>query len=258
MTRRSGDSPLTLQSPRVGERERPGVLGDALQEALPQRRPADLRGALEEPRARRLDHLRGALALAGGAQAAAPSCLRGGASLVAAGGSVRIVSVKEKPSKNVTRQARMYGCWAPTGRRFTLLIERDFGDDLIQRTTFQIVGGRYVGAYEDFEGGVSESFSAETWDALKHVKLHDSKPCDSKDRGDASGPDDVAFLPRGALAYSCNELHIADANGDRLLEPAGTDVRNLAVTTTANSFNARLYWLVVAGNTQTPESLELT
>jgi hypothetical protein len=194
-----------------------------------------------------------------GASAAkkAPRCQRHGASLVAAQGSVRVVRVKEHPAANETRRERLLGCWAPTGRRFTLLVERDFGDDLQEHTDFEIVGGRFIGTVLDAQGGVSEDVNATVWDARTATKLHDSKPCDTLDRGDFGGVDDVVFLPGGGMAYTCNQLRIADAKGDRALEPPGTDVRNLAVSMNRRGFSPRLYWLVVNGPTQTPKSLDL-
>jgi len=77
------------------------------------------------------------------------------------------------------------------------------------------------------------------------------------EQGDFSGVEDAAFLPRGGLAYECGQLRLADAKGDRQLEPPGTDVRNLGVSANARGFNARLYWLVVTGATETPKSLDL-
>src|SRR3954454_22473173 len=119
------------------------------------------------------------LAVAAPAQAAAPSCQRAGAKLLAASGNARVVSVKEKPQNAETRRDRIYGCSATTGRRFTLFLQRDFGLDLIERAHIEIVDGRYIGIIRDFEGGARESRTAATWDAQKHVALRDSKPCDS-------------------------------------------------------------------------------
>jgi hypothetical protein len=197
------------------------------------------------------------LALAAPAHAASHSCLRDGAKLLAASGSVRVVSVKEKPSGNVTRRDRIFGCWVTTGRRFTMFESRDFGLDEIERDTFTIVDKRYAGVLSDFEGGASEARSAATYDVKARKALHDTAPCDEVDSGDFSGVDDVAFLLRGGLAYSCNRLRIADAHGDRELEPPGTDVRQLAVGADSFSFRARLYWTVVSGATETPKSLDL-
>jgi hypothetical protein len=197
------------------------------------------------------------LALAAPAHAASKSCLRDGGKLLAASGSVRVVSVKEKPSGNVTRRDRIYGCWVTTGRRFTMFESRDFGLDEIERDSFTIVDQRYAGALMDFEGGASEARSAATFDVKARKALHDTGPCDEVDSGDFSGVDDVAFLPKGGLAYSCNRLRIADSHGDRQLEPPGTDVRDLAVGDNSFGFNARLYWTVVTGMTETLKSLDL-
>jgi hypothetical protein len=134
---------------------------------------------------------------------------------------------------------------------------RDFGLDEIEHDSFAVVDGRYAGALMDFEGGVSEARSAATFDVKARKRLHTSAPCDEVDNGDFSGIDDVAFLPRGGLAYSCRRLRIADAHGDRELEPPGTDVRHLAVGGNTFGFNARLYWTVVSGATETLKSLDL-
>ncbi len=178
------------------------------------------------------------LAFPASAHAAAPSCQRDGGKLLAAAGNVRVVSVKEKPTQNQTRRDRVYGCWTSTGRRFTLFVAVDFGLDEIEHDSFTIVGNRYIGALRDFEGGASESKSSATWDAQKHKALYTSKPCDAVDQGDTSGIEDVVFLRNGAMAYSCQQLHLVNQQGDKLLEPAGTPVADLAA-----SF-ARLYWSV--------------
>jgi hypothetical protein len=177
------------------------------------------------------------LAVAAPAQAAAPSCQREGATLLAASGNARVVSVKEKAQHSETRRDRIYGCWTTTGRRFTLFLQRDFGLDLIERAHIEIVDGRYIGIIREFEGGASESQTAGTWDASKHVALRNSKPCDSVDIGDFSGVEDAVFYKNGGMAYSCNgNLRLTDAKGDRELEPQGAKVNSLAVS--SNSFNA--------------------
>jgi hypothetical protein len=171
------------------------------------------------------------------AHAAAPSCQRDGATLLAASGKARVVSVKEKPQHSETRRDRLYGCWTTTGRRFTLFLQRDFGLDLIERAHIEIVDGRYIGIIRDFEGGASESQTAGTWDASKHVAVRNSKPCDSVDIGDFSGIDDAVFYKNGGMAYSCNgSLRLTDGKGDREIEPQGSKVNSLAVS--SNSFNA--------------------
>src|SRR3954453_6773475 len=90
------------------------------------------------------------LAVAAPAHAAAKSCTREGAKLLAADGSVRVVSVKEKPHNSETRRDRIYGCWTSPGRRFTLFQARDFGLDSIERDSFEIIDGRYIGAIRHF------------------------------------------------------------------------------------------------------------
>ncbi|HEY6889949.1 MAG TPA: hypothetical protein VI300_19265 [Solirubrobacter sp.] len=177
------------------------------------------------------------LAVAAPAHAAAPSCQRDGATLLAASGNARVVSVKEKAQHSETRRVRVYGCWTTTGRRFTLFLQRDFGLDLIERAHIEIVDGRYIGIIREFEGGASESQTAGTWDASKHVALRNSKPCDEVSIGDFSGIDDAVFYKNGGMAYSCNgNLRLTDGKGDREIEPQGAKVNSLAVS--SNSFNA--------------------
>jgi hypothetical protein len=183
------------------------------------------------------------LAIAAPAQAAPKSCQRDGATLLAASGSARVVSVKEKAQNSETRRVRLYGCWTSTGRRFTLFLQRDFGLDLIERADIEIVGGRYIGVIREFEGGVSESRTAATWDASKHVAVRNTKPCDEVSTGDFSGVDDAAFYHGGGLAYSCNgSLRLSDNKGDRELEPQGAKVTQLAVSANSQNFGERLYY----------------
>jgi hypothetical protein len=186
-----------------------------------------------------------AFAVAAPAQAAAPSCSRGGATQLAASGKVRVVTVKEKPQNSESRRERVYGCWTTTGRRFTLFVARDFGLDLIERDHFEIVGGRFIGAIRDFEGGVSESQTAATWDAQKHKAAHDTKPCNEVSSGDFSGVEDAVFFRNGGIAYTCfKQARIVDGKGDRALEPAGASVTQLAVSANAHNFSERLYYTV--------------
>ena len=184
------------------------------------------------------------LAVAAPAEAA-KSCQREGAKLLAADGRVRIVSVKERAQNSETRRDRIYGCWTTTGRRFTLFLQRDFGLDLIERAQFEIVDGRYIGAIRQFEGGVSESLSAATWDAQNHRLVHDSKPCDEVSAGDTSGVLDAVFFHGGGMAYTCwGHIHLADGKGDRELEPAGTRADHLGISRNAHGFSERLYYTV--------------
>jgi len=188
------------------------------------------------------------------AQAAPKSCQREGAKLLAASGSVRVVSVREKAQNAETRRDRIYGCWTSTGRRFTLFLQRDFGLDLIERADIDIVDRRYIGVIRDFEGGASESRTAATWDAQKHAALRNSKPCDEVSSGDFGGVEDAVFFKGGGLAYSCaGGLRISDNKGDRELEPAGAKVSRLAVSASNRNFGPRLYWAADA----TLKSLDL-
>ena len=185
------------------------------------------------------------LIIAPAAHAAAPSCTRDGGRLPASGGSVRIVSVKEKPQHSETRRDRVYGCWTSTGRRFTLFQSRDFGLDSIERDHYEILDGRYIGAIREFEGGVSESRIAATWDAQKHVAVRNTKPCDEVTSGDFYGVEDAVFFHGGGIAYtSWQQSRIVDGKGDRQLEPTGTRVSQLAVSKNAHGFGERLYYTV--------------
>jgi hypothetical protein len=194
-----------------------------------------------------------ALLVAAPAHAATKSCTRDGGKLLAASGSVRVVSVKERPRNSETRRDRVYGCRTTDGRRFTMLESRDFGLDLIQRDAFAIVSGRYVGVISDFEGGVSESRSAAVYDTATRRRIHDSSACDANDGPDFSGIEDAVFFKGGGMAYACNRLRIADGKGDRELEPAGTVVTHLAVASNTRGFGPRLYWTAGA----TLKSLDL-
>jgi hypothetical protein len=198
-----------------------------------------------------------ALALSAAAAEAAPNCSRGGGKVVAASAKVRVIAIANKPKNQESRRDHILGCRVATGKRFELFFARDFGLDLIERDDYEIVEERYIGVIRDFEGGVSESRTAATYDTFTRKKLRNSGPCDSVDTGDFSGVEDAAFLPRGGLAYACGRLRISDSKGDRELEPPGTDVRNLAVSFNTRGFNSRLYWVVVAGAATTAKSLDL-
>jgi hypothetical protein len=186
------------------------------------------------------------LAVAAPAATAAPkSCTRDGGRLLAANGGVRVVSVKEKPRNAETRRDRIYGCWTSTGRRFTLFEARDFGLDSIERDSFEIIDGRYIGAIRHFENGASEGRSAATFDAQKHAAVFSTKPCDEVSSGDFTGVEDVAFLKGGGIAYTCwQRSHIIDGKGDRALEPDGTRVTGLAVSRNRWGYGERLYYTV--------------
>src|SRR3954451_1051157 len=148
------------------------------------------------------------LLLAAPAHAAPKSCMREGGALLAASGTVRVVSVKEKARNAETRRSRIYGCRMTDGRRFTMFLSRDFGLDLIQREGFTIVDGRYVGVISDFEGGVSESRTAAVYDARTRRRIHASTACDSVDFGDFSGVQDAVFFSGGGMAYTCSRLRV--------------------------------------------------
>ena len=189
------------------------------------------------------------------AHAAAKSCTREGAKLLAASGNARVVAVKEKPQNSETRRDRVYGCWTTTGRRFTMFQSRDFGLDSIERDRFEIVDGRYIGVIRHFEGGASESRTAGTWDARGRKAVFNTKPCDNVNAGDFTGVVDAVFFRNGGIAYTCQgQSHIVDGKGDRALEPNGTNVTNLAVASNSHWFGPVLYYTV---NDTTPKSLKL-
>ena len=198
-----------------------------------------------------------ALGLAAAQAGAAPSCSRGGGTILAASERTRVVSIPNRPRNAETRRDHILGCRVPTGRRFELFYSRSFGLDLIEHDTFEIVEDRWIGALRTFEGGVSESRTAATYDTFTRTKLRDSGPCDNVDTGDFSGVEDAAFLSRGGLAYACGRLRISDRLGDRQLEPPGSDVRQLGVSRNTRGFNSRLYWVVVTGGVAQPRSLDL-
>ncbi len=87
------------------------------------------------------------------------------------------------------------------------------------------------------------------------MAVHNTKPCDDDSSGDFDGVEDAVFFHGGGMAYACSkQAHIADAHGDRLLEPAGTHVTQLAVARdSSQGFGDRLYYLV----SETPKSLAL-
>ena len=185
--------------------------------------------------------------LASAAEAKTPSCTRGGAKLEAADGKVRVVRKKLELTKQRTRREALMACWTSSGKRKTIVLEEDLGDDLVTHSALEIVDERYVGIVTDFVGGVSDSRSAAVWDAKTRRRLHASKACDV-DQGDFSGVDDVAFLPRGGMAMSCRKLLLFRTGATKTpeqLEAGG--VRSLAVTRHSHFFIARLYWTLEDG-----------
>jgi hypothetical protein len=188
-------------------------------------------------------------ALPATADAKAPSCLRGHAKLEQASGSVRIVRVKAHRQSNQTRHENLLACWVKTGKRITLAQEIDLGDDNRASTAVEIVDGRYAGVLAVNEGGVSISAAGRVYDVRTRRLLHDTSACDKLDRGDYTGPDDVAFLEGGGLAFTCNQLIVyrkAKSPAEQL-EPLGTDVHQLAVSHYSEGFGQRLFWTVGSG-----------
>jgi hypothetical protein len=185
------------------------------------------------------------------ADAKARSCTRGGAKLEVASGDVRVVRRELKTqSAQETRREGLSACWAPTGRRFRIATEQDFGEDLISRTDVEIVDRRYVGVVLTGEGGVSIGVTASVFDARKAKRLHRSRKCDADD-DDFRGPDDVAFLPGGGMAFTCGPLWFfktAATNTATMLEPASAGAKQLGVSRRADSFSDRLYWTLQDGS----------
>lgn len=188
--------------------------------------------------------LAGVAVAASSAHAAAPKCDRGGAKVLAQSGNTSVVSVKSRS------KTEAHGCWIPTGKRFRLFT----GLDQDEATEWSIVEGRYIGVLRTFMGGVGGGGSAaKSWDARKRAVVRDARACDNvvedpdeEESGTAGGPRNVVFFRGGGIAYTCagNMIsRIADAKGERALEPNGTTVTSLAVTPAGD----RLYYL--AGET---------
>jgi len=184
------------------------------------------------------------------ADAKPPSCTRGGATLEAASGKVRVVRRELKTqSRQETRREGLSACWAPTGKRFRIATEQDFGDDLRSRTRVEIVAGRYVGVVLTGEGGVSIGVTASVFDARRAKRLHRSTACDADD-DDFRGPDDVVFLPRGGMAFACGALYLfrtASTATPQQLEPVTARARSLALSSHSDSYIDRLYWTLGDG-----------
>lgn len=166
------------------------------------------------------------------ALAEAPSCTRGGARLVFADGSVRVVRVTGN---------RFLGCRSNTGQRFTLFVKQAIGE----ADQFSVIQGTYIGVVRSFtsEGGVSHR--AMSWNSVKRRKLFDTagSVCDRTQLspGGLTGVAEAVFLSGGAIAYSCNQLRILSRNGDREIEPPGTKVAWLAVSD-PDAYEQRLFW----------------
>jgi hypothetical protein len=182
---------------------------------------------------------------------AKPACTRGGATLEASSGNVRVVRRQLKTqSASETRREALLACWAPTGKRKRVVLEQDFGEDLISRTSVEIVDERYVGIVETGEGGVSIGVVATVWDARKFKRIHTSAIRCRHDDDDFKGPDDVAFLPRGGMAFTCGPLWMFRSAGQKvatMLEPASAGAKQLGVADRADGFFDRLYWTLADG-----------
>jgi hypothetical protein len=77
-----------------------------------------------------------ALALAAATAQAAPSCSRGGGTVLAASAHVRVISIANRPRNQETRRDHIFGCRMTTGRRFEMFFSRSFGLDLIHTRGF--------------------------------------------------------------------------------------------------------------------------
>ena|SRR5215208_2186630 len=185
-----------------------------------------------------------AVCTARAAVAAPHSCTGARAKLEAASGNTRVLRRKLRPRDDETRREAVVVCWVPTGKRRTIVLEREFGDDLGMRTSIEIIGGRYVGVVVRTAGGEVEDISAELWDAKRLRKLHTTEACEGDPFGETTGIGDVEFLPGGGMAFSCQRLLLfrrASSRTAEELEPAGTNVGFLAVAGSDVSF-LRLYW----------------
>ena len=189
-----------------------------------------------------------------------PSCARGGAKLEAVDGPIRVVRVKvEKQSRSETRREHLFACSTKTGKRVKIAEEVDNGLDNVASTRVEIVDERYVGVREHNMGGVSEGIQARVYDVAKRKLVNDSSACDQVEQGDFGGVYDVAFLEKGGLAIACRQLILyrnADAAAEQV-EPAGTDVRQLAVTRYSHYFVQRLFWTVGEGDNSIARSMSL-
>ena len=189
---------------------------------------------------------------AAAADAKAPSCTRDGFSLEQASGKVRIVTKDLKTNGvNEMRREAVSACWTSTGNRFRIATERDFGDDLRTSTRVEIVDERYVGIVETGEGGVSIGVTAAVFDARKAKRLHSSSPLCDADDDDFRGPDDVVFLPKGGMAFTCGPLWLFKTGSQKTpteLEPATARARSLGLAYGSDSFIDRLYWTLGDGS----------
>ena len=176
------------------------------------------------------------------ADARGRKCTRGGAKLVAASGTVRIVRVKLQAEPG-QRYEKLLGCRTTNGRRFTLLYESEIPDELYTGTSFTVVGDRYIGAISRFSGAVRDGASAMVWDARTRRLIHTSHS-NCRPSSDSYGIFEAVFLPGGAMAYRCDQagLFLADAKGDHRHEPGEANPSDLAAS------DRRLFWTVSGHN----------
>jgi hypothetical protein len=175
-----------------------------------------------------------------------PSCYRGGAILVQAESTTRIVHFKHKPGRR--GDDALLACWEPTGRRHKIVPEVFVG------TQLEVVEGRWVGGLVTRDtakanGGATLSTTAFVYDAELQKTVHRSTACnDSPHRvgGDAFvGVDSVAFLPYGGMAFACDRLLLfrdRTAYAPEELEPPGTPI--LSVAFSRYHRVARLFWTI--------------
>ena len=105
---------------------------------------------------------------------------------------------------------------------------------------------------------MSIGVTAAVFDARTAKRLHSSSPrCDADD-DDFRGPDDVVFLPKGGMAFTCGPLWLFRTAGQKTatqLEPAAAGARSLGLAYGSDSFIDRLYWTLGDGSIK---SLDLT
>jgi uncharacterized protein YkwD len=188
---------------------------------------------------------------AAAARAAPKSCTRGGATTVASEARESVVAVKAKPVDGYPT-AKLYACAASTGKRVYLFSSTLPNDERHEDDAFTFIDGRHLGVTVSIGMGIGGTYKGAVYDLKTGRPTHTTRPCDDYSLSDTdSGPDAIVFLPGGGIAYTCGRLRIADAKGDRDVEPAGSEVSHLAYG------NGRLYWTLTVGGQETVKSLDV-